>query len=98
MTNPVSIHLKEFDGCCVRVWKPVFHLEVGAGGYPLLVEVVGTRVGNLTLFDCCPRSAEIMDKVTLFGTRQFVQEEGDCSGLYLQEKRERRDGLVRLNK
>ena len=32
VTNPVSIHLKEFDGRCVRVWKPVVHLEVGAEG------------------------------------------------------------------
>ena len=98
VTNPVSIHLKEFDGCCVRVLKPVVHLEVGAEGCPLLVEVAGVRIGNATPFDRCPRSAEITDEVTSLGGRQVVQEEGDCSGLYFREKKERKDGLVSWNK
>ena len=83
VTNPVSIHLKEFDGWCLRVWKPVVNLEVGAEGCPLLVEVVGARVGNMTPSDRCPRIAEITDEVTSLGGRQVVQEEGDCWGLYL---------------
>ena len=98
VTNPVSIHLKEFDGRCVRFLKPVVHLEVGAEGCPLLVESVGTRVGNVTPSDGCRCSAEITDEVTSLGGRQVVQEEGDCSGLYLRVNKERRDGLVRLNK
>ena len=83
MTNTVSIHLKKFDGWCVRVWKPVVHLEVGAEECPSLGEVAGVRVGNLTPSDRYPRSAEITNEVTCFGKRQFVQDEGDCSGLYL---------------
>ena len=86
MTNPVSIHLKEIDGWCVRVWKPVVDLEVGTGGYPSLGEVAGARVGNLIPSDRCPHSAEITDKVTSFDWRQVVHEEGDCSILYLREK------------
>ena len=73
-------------------------LEVGAEGYPLLVEVDGARVGNMTPSDCCPRRAEITDEITSFGGRQSVQEEGDCWGLYLREKVERKDGLDKWNK
>ena len=98
MTNPVSIHLKEFDGWRVRVLKLVVHLEVGAEGCPLLVEVCCARIGNVTPSDRCPRSAEITDEVTSFGGRQVVQEEGDCTGLYFREKRERKEGLVSWNK
>ena len=98
MTNPVSIHLKELDGWCVRVLKPVVHLEVGAEGCPLFVEVLCARIGNVTPSDRCPRSAEITDEVTSLGGRQVVQEEGDCMGLYFREKKERKDGLVSWNK
>ena len=42
--NLVSIHLKEFDGWCVRIWKPVVDLEVGTEGCPLIVEVVGAII------------------------------------------------------
>ena len=90
-----AIHMKEFDGWCVRTLKPVVDLEVGAEGYPLLVEVVGTRVRNVTPSDRCPHSAEIRDEVTLLGGRQVFQEEGNCWGLYLREKKERKDVFVR---
>ena len=98
MTNPVSIHLKEFDGWRVRVLKLVVHLEVGAEGCPLLVEVCCARIGNVTPSDRCPRSAEITDEVTSLGGRQVFQEEGDYSGLYFREKKERKDGLVSWNR
>ena len=52
----------------------------------------------MTPSDRYPRIIEITDKVTSLGGRQVVQEEGDCWGLYLREKKERKDGLVRLNK
>ena len=97
VTNHVSIHLNEFDGWCVRTLKAVVDLEVGPEGCPLFVDVVGARVGNMIPSDRCPRSAEITDKVTSLGGRQVVQEEGDCWGLYLQERMERKDGLVKWN-
>ena len=98
VTNPVSIHLKELDGWCVRLLKPVVHMEVGAEGCPLLAEVAGVRIGKVIPSDLCPRSAEITDEVTSFGGRQVAQEEGDCIGLYLREKKERKEGLVRWNR
>lgn len=82
MMDPVSKHLKEFDGRRVKVSKFVVHMEVGAEGCPMLLEVGGARVGNVTPSDRCLRSAEITDEITSFGGRQVVQEEGDCSGLY----------------
>ena len=72
MTNPVSIHLKEFDGRCVRFLKPVVHLEVGAEGCPLLIVVVGAIIGYMTPSDRCPRIVEITDKITSLGRRQVV--------------------------
>ena len=98
MTNPVSIHLKELDGWCVRFLKPVVHLEVGVEGCLLFVEVAFARIVNVTPSDHCPRSSEITDEVTSLGGRQAVQEEGDCSGLYFREKKEGKDGLVSWNK
>ena len=94
MTNPVSKHLKEFDGWRSRVSKFVVHMEVGAEGCPLLVEVCGARIGNVAPSDRCLRSAEITDEITSFGGRQSVQEEGDCWGVYLREKVERKDGWI----
>ena len=41
MTNPVSIHLKDFDGREQIVLQAVVHLEVGAECDPLGVERVG---------------------------------------------------------
>ena len=67
-------------------------------GCPLLIKVIGTKVGNMTPSGCCPHSAEITDEVTSLGGRQVIQEEGDCWGLYLQEKKDRNFGLVRSNK
>ena len=93
MTNPVSVHLKQFDHRRVRVLKPVVDLEVGAEGSPLFVEVGGTSVGNVTSPDCCLRRAEITDETTAFGGWQIVQEEGDCSGWYLLENRGRKVGF-----
>ena len=54
----------------------------------MLVEVIGTRFGNVTPSDRCPRSAEIMDQVTSLGGRQVIQEEGDCWGFYFREEGE----------
>ena len=93
VTNPVSIHLKQFNYWSVRVWKPLVDLEVGVEGGPLLVEVGGTSVGNVTSPDCCLRRAEIKDEIAALGGWQDVQEEGDCSGWYLLEKRGRNAGL-----
>ena len=93
VTNPVSVHLKQFDHRRVRVLKPVVDLEVGAEGSPLFVEVGGTSVGNVTSPDCRLRRAEITDETTAFGGWQTVQKEGDCSGWYLLENRERKAGL-----
>ena len=47
--------------------KPVVDLEVGVEGGPLLVEVGGTSVGNVTSPDCCMCRAEITDKTTALG-------------------------------
>ena len=95
MTNPVSIHLKEFDCWGVRVLKPVVDLEVGTEGGPLLVEASGTSVRNVTSPDYCLCRAENTDETTALGGRQAVYEEGDCSGWYLLEKKEMKVGLVK---
>ena len=63
-------------------------LEVGVEGRPLIVEVVGARVGNMNPSDRCPRSAEITDKVTSLGSRQVVQGKIDCWGFHFREKKE----------
>ena len=48
VSNPVSIHLKEFDGWEVRGLHLVVHMELGAEGGPLGVELVGAGVGDVT--------------------------------------------------
>ena len=54
--------MKEFDSREVRVLKSVVHLEVGAVGYPQLVERVYTCIGDLTSMYDCLHKMEITDE------------------------------------
>ena len=90
VTDPVSIHLKEFDLRETRGLQLVVHMERGAEVSPLVVEGAGAGIGDVSSSDGSLRSAEMTDEITSEGGWHSVQEPCDCSlSVYLRLKKGR---------
>ena len=90
VTDPVSIHLKDFNDRKSRGLQAVVDLQVGAVGHPLGVEGGCAGGGDVTATNGCLRSAEITDEITAEGGWQSFQECADCGVVeYLRLKKGR---------
>ena len=92
MTDPVAVHLKDFDGGKVRVAEGVVHLETGAEGSPLAIELPCPAGSNCATSNGCLRSAEVTHETISGGGWHWAQEPGDCIGEYFVAKWERMGG------
>jgi hypothetical protein len=89
VTDPVAVHLKDFDGGEVRVTEGVVHLETGAEGSPLAVQLSRPTGSNRATSNGCLRSAEVTHETISCGGWHWAQEPGDCVGKYFMLKWER---------
>ena len=91
VSDPMSIHLKDFNVRKSRGSQAVVDLQVGAVGHPLGVKCGCAGGGDVTATNGCLRSAEITDEITAGGGWQSLQECADCVGAeYLRSKKGRK--------
>ena len=62
VTDPVTIHLKEFNNGVLLVFKHVVHLHFGEEGNPVTILLGIIFTGDMPTLNGCLQSAEITEE------------------------------------